>query len=118
MKKFPLLLSALLFSLPTLAADAPAATQPPAKSSARIYGYQLMTPEERNEYRAKMRDAKTPEERQAICEEHHTQMQARAKEKGVTLPERARCGAGRNGPRGGMGPGQGRGPMSGPPAGQ
>nr|WP_321270038.1 hypothetical protein [uncultured Tolumonas sp.] len=52
-----------------------------------IFGYQLMTPSERTEYRAKMLNAKTPEERQKIRIEHHNLMLERAKAKGVTLPE-------------------------------
>lgn len=53
---------------------------------------QLMTPEERTALQEKMRNA-TPEERQKIAEATHTQMQARAQEKGVTLPQH------RGGPR-------------------
>nr|WP_321238619.1 hypothetical protein [uncultured Tolumonas sp.] len=52
-----------------------------------IFGYQLMTASERTEYRAKMLNAKTPEERQKIRIEHHNLMLERAKAKGVTLPE-------------------------------
>lgn len=50
-------------------------------------GQQLMTPEERTALMEKMRNAKTPEERQKLAEENHAQMQKRAKEKGITLPE-------------------------------
>jgi hypothetical protein len=48
---------------------------------------QLMTPEERTALQEKMRNAKTPEERQQIATATHTEMQKRAKEKGITLPE-------------------------------
>ena len=48
---------------------------------------QLMTPEERTALMEKMRNAKTPEERQQIAEATRTEMQKRAKEKGITLPE-------------------------------
>ena len=48
-------------------------------------GWSLMTPEERAAHREKMLAAKTPEECKAIQEEHHKQMEARAKEKGQTL---------------------------------
>lgn len=48
---------------------------------------QLMTPEERAALMDKMRNARTPEERQQIAEATHTEMQKRAKEKGITLPE-------------------------------
>lgn len=48
----------------------------------------LMTPEERTQMRAKMQAAKTPEERQAIRKSMRAEMQKRAKEKGMTLPDR------------------------------
>jgi len=48
---------------------------------------QLMTPEERTAIRDKMRNAATPEERQKLSEANHAEMQQRAKEKGITLPE-------------------------------
>ncbi len=49
-------------------------------------GQSLMTPEERTALREKMRDAKTPEERQKLARATHEEMQKRAKEKGITLP--------------------------------
>jgi hypothetical protein len=48
---------------------------------------QLMTPDERTALMEKMRNAATPEERQKIAEATRTEMQKRAKEKGITLPE-------------------------------
>jgi hypothetical protein len=77
----------------------------------RIYGGELMTPEERNAYAEKMRNAKTQDERLKLRDEHRAEMQKRAKEKGVTLPE----------PRGplaatGPGPGPGGQPGKGPTA--
>lgn len=48
-------------------------------------GWTLMTPEERAEHQKKMLAAKTYEECKQIQEEHHKMMEARAKEKGVTL---------------------------------
>lgn len=53
---------------------------------------QLLTPDERTQYRDKMRAAKTPEERAALRKEMQQLTQQRAKEKGVTLPERRRPG--------------------------
>jgi hypothetical protein len=50
-------------------------------------GQQLMTPDERAALRDKMRSAKTPEERQKLAEATHAEMQKRAKEKGITLPD-------------------------------
>ncbi|MHB0985771.1 MAG: hypothetical protein ACYC05_09300 [Sulfuricella sp.] len=74
----------------------------------QIYGSQLMTPEERTAYRARMRAAKTQEEREKIRAEHHEQMKVRAKEKGVTLPDMPPAMGGGMGPGGGgMGPGGG-----------
>jgi len=58
---------------------------------------QLMTPEERTANINKMRNAATPEERQKLAGTTHTEMQKRAKEKGITLPEQ-------RGPRAGFGP--------------
>jgi hypothetical protein len=48
---------------------------------------QLMTPEERTAMREKMRTAKTPEERQQIATANRTEMEKRAKEKGISPPE-------------------------------
>ncbi len=50
-------------------------------------GHALMTPEERTALQEKMRNAKTPEERQKLAEATRTEMQKRAREKGITLPE-------------------------------
>ena len=62
---------------------------------------QLMTPEERTAMQEKMRNAKTPEERQRLAQANHAEMQKRAKEKGITLPEHRGPGAGM-GPNAGM----------------
>ena len=51
-----------------------------------VYGWQLMTHGERDEYRARLRDMKTEEEREAFRLEHREQMQERAREQGVILP--------------------------------
>jgi 1,2-phenylacetyl-CoA epoxidase catalytic subunit len=66
-----------------------------------------MTEQERNEYRQRMRTAKTEEERERIRADHHKRMKERAKERGVTLPDEppVRGGMGR-GPGGGPGPGK------------
>jgi len=75
-----------------------------------IYGYQLMTEQERAEHRTKMRSFQTEQEREAYRMEHHKMMQERAREQGVTLPDEPM-------PRGqgrGMGPGPGAGQGSGP----
>jgi hypothetical protein len=83
-----------------------------------IYGSQLMTQQERNEYRNQMRATKTAQEREQLRKEHHERMKVRAKEKGVTLPDEPPArGMGRgtrpdgggmgSGSGGGMGPGGG-----------
>ncbi|MEW5966745.1 MAG: hypothetical protein AB1720_07060 [Pseudomonadota bacterium] len=86
-----------------LAAPAWAADPVPgqAQERERIYGYELMTPQERNEHHSRMRAAKTEQEREQIRLEHHRQMQERAKAQGKTLPDM---------PPAGMGPGAGPGP--------
>jgi len=70
-----------------------------------VYGSQLMTRQERIEHRNAMRTMKTPEERNAYREAHHKQMQERAKEKGVILPDmppvQGMGGMGGMGPQGG-----------------
>ena len=76
----------------------------------RIYGSQLMTEQERNQYRKKIRTAKTDKEREQIRAEHHKLMQVRAKERGMTLPDvppasRGGMSGGGMGPGGGMGGG-------------
>ncbi len=100
-------------TLPTLAADQTRdqdrlRTQDQLRDQ-DIYGSQLMTMQERNEHRAKMRAAKTEQERERIRADHHEQMKVRAKERGVTLPDQPPAGRGPGmGPGGGgMGPGGG-----------
>jgi hypothetical protein len=105
-------LIALAIGLGFSSAMAAEATQRPDTAQAQepIYGSQLMTRDERTEHRNKMRSLKTPEEREAYRAEHHRQMQERAKERGVTLPDAPPArgmGMGPGGPgmRQGMGPG-------------
>lgn len=80
-----------------------AAEQERTQEHEQIYGSQLMTEQERAEYRAKMRAAKTVEEREHIRKEHHEGMKARAEERGMKLSEESPM------PGGGMGPGHGPG---------
>lgn len=58
-----------------------------SNQASEMYGSQLMTKQERMEFRGKMRAAKSMEERQAIRKAHHEEMKMRAEEKGITLPE-------------------------------
>lgn len=75
----------------------------------RIFGSQLMTQQERLDYANRMRSMKTEQERQAFRLEHHTQMQERARQRGVTLPDDPPQGPGRAMGGSGMGPGGGMG---------
>lgn len=114
MLKRPISVSVLAVALAVLAGPLYAADhvrdqkqdQTKAQKQERIYGSQMMTQEERNAYRAKMRAAKTVEERESIRSEHHELMQARAKERGMTLPDMPPAKGGMMEP-GGMGPGGG-----------
>lgn len=87
-------------------------TQASTQKPEVVYGSQLMTREERAEYRARMRSMKTREEREAFRMEHHQKMQERAKAQGKTLPDMPPGGGMMKpcsgpGPCGGMGPGGG-----------
>jgi|LNFM01.1.fsa_nt_gb hypothetical protein len=64
-------------------------------------GQSLLTPEERTALRDRMRNAKSPEERQQIALANRAEMEKRAADKGIALPEH-------RGPRG-----QGSGPAAG-----
>lgn len=70
-----------------------------------IYGSQLMSKQERDQYRQRMRDAQTAQERDRIRQEHHEQMKERAKAQGKTLPD----GPPPHGKGKGWGPGHGKG---------
>lgn len=72
-----------------------------ADQQEQIYGSQLMTQQERMEYRTKMRAVETAEEREQIRKEHHELMKARAKDQGVTLPDEPPDRGGGMGPGGG-----------------
>lgn len=52
-----------------------------------IYGRQLMTQQERREYREQMRSAKSWEEREQLRRAHHERMRERARAKGVPLSD-------------------------------
>jgi len=84
------------------------ATSAVAQSNDQIYGSQLMTTAERNDYRERIRSMKTEQEREAYRLEHHKQMQERARERGVALPAEPPARRGGGGP--GPGPGMGGGP--------
>jgi hypothetical protein len=75
----------------------------------RIYGSQLMTDRERDQYRDRMRSAKTEQDRERIRSEHHERMKVRARERGVSLPDDPPSSRGGTGPGPGMGSGMGSG---------
>jgi hypothetical protein len=60
--------------------------QPPAAEPRElIYCADLMTPEERETYRASMRAARNPEARAALRQAHRDRMHARARERGIDV---------------------------------
>lgn len=110
MMKHTLLASILLAAISLTSGPASAASDTEA-----IYGSQMMTEQERNEHRNRLREATSAEEKEQIRNEHHEQMKQRATERGVSLPDEPPArgsGMGRNGsgtPKGGgMGPGGGK----------
>lgn len=82
-----------------------------AQKGEQIYGSQLMTEQERQQFRDRMRSAESASERERIRREHHERMKARAKEKGVSLPDEPPMQGMGRGP--GMGSGGGMGGMGG-----
>ena len=76
----------------------------------QVYGWQLMSEQERNEHQIKMRSFKTEQEREAYRLEHHKRMQERARKRGVDLPDRPpSMDKGFRGPGAGNRPGMGGG---------
>lgn len=109
----PLAIALLAASLMLPMAPAMAADQERAQDQLRvqsrdhepIYGSQMMTERERNEYRQRMNEAKTAQEREQIRLEHHRHMQERARAQGLSLPENPPDKGGGMGPGGGKGMG-------------
>ena len=87
----PALLLAGVCALTLIGGIAAADAQMRTQAQEQIYGSQMMTQQERNEYRDRMRGAETAAQREQVRNEHHEQMQARAKERGITLPEIGRA---------------------------
>jgi hypothetical protein len=104
-----------ILSIVTMAGMVPVANAQTAsgnQTQQRIYGSQMMTQQEMNEYRERMRLAKTEAERERIRAEHHERMKERATTRGITLPDEPPAKAGSGGtmaPGSGMGPGGGMG---------
>jgi len=129
MKKRLMAVCVFAFVMPLSASTASAAGQEMDGSQARmqnqekmrhqeqgqVYGSQMMTEQEQQEYRDRMRAAKTSEEQKQIRNEHHERMQERAREHGIALPEEPPAGSGQMRPGtsmesgGYMGPGKGMG---------
>lgn len=101
MKKrtFAIVAAAMALATPELFAQSQAATEERIQFQQRertqtqepmrepIYGAEMMTELERNRYRERMRAASTDQERAQVRAEHHRQMQQRAKDRGVALPD-------------------------------
>jgi TolA-binding protein len=85
------------------------ANQVQTKSQDRIYGSELMTQQERNDYQNQMRQLNTEQERAKFRAQHHEQMKQRAKAQGKTLPDHVPANPGGQGKGAGQGPGMGMG---------
>ena len=78
----------------------------------QVYGWQMMSEQERQEHRTKMQNLNTEEERNRYRLEHREMMEKRAKEQGKSLPDMPRdrnnMMDGRGGGMGSGGGGRGR----------
>ena len=70
----------------------PRGQNPMGMGPANTPGWSLMTPQEREEHRARMMGFTNYEDCAAYAAEHHKQMQERASAKGMTLPPEPRMG--------------------------
>jgi len=59
---------------------------PWAMNQGNTWGYSIMTQQERTDHQTRMRSFKTYDECKAYEADHHKQMEARAKERGTTMP--------------------------------
>ena len=84
------LLMTLSSSLLLAAAFAAEARGPWRAGEDNSRGWQFMTPEERIEHQARVRGFKTLDECRVYQQEHHRQMEQRARERGAVLPFRRR----------------------------
>ncbi len=105
--------ASVMLSGPVSAAD-PAPTQQQTQYQLQerdMYGWDLMTEQERAQHRQKMQSMQTEQERNEYRMEHHQLMQERAKAKGVTIPDTpppGGYGAGMGSGKGGGGGGGGK----------
>jgi hypothetical protein len=74
-----------LWTLPVRAQDADQAPATAAEPRELIYCADLMTPAEREAYRARMRATRSPPERAALRQAHRDDMQARARARGLDV---------------------------------
>jgi len=82
-----LLIGVLLMPAAAFAGSQPQQAQEQEQVTERVYGWELMSDQERREHRMKMQSLKTQEERERYRLEHHKKMQQRAREMGVELPD-------------------------------
>jgi len=103
-------------SAPAISLEVPWLLAQASTDEEPIFGSQLMSEQERIDYRARWRVARTDDERAKLRSEHHERMKDRARERGVTLPDEppARGTGMRPGGGVGMGPGPGGGAGPGP----
>lgn len=74
---------AALWALPAGAQNTGQSPATAAEPRELIYCADLMTPAEREAYRARMRATRTPQERAAVRQAHRNEMQARARALGI-----------------------------------
>ena len=74
-----------------------------------VYGWQMMSEQERNEYRNRMQALRTEREREQYQMDHHKMMQERAKQRGIMLQDVPMQKQDGTGPANGMGGGMGNG---------
>ncbi len=72
--------------LATYAADSEVQQRVESQAQSHIYGWQLMSEEERKEYREKMRKMKNEEAREEFRMQHQQMMRERAMERDIELP--------------------------------
>ena len=79
-------------------------------SQEKVYGWEMMSAQERIQHQETLRKLKTAEEKERYRIEHHKRMEERAKEKGVSLPDMPMNQRQNNSPMpGGQGMGSGSG---------
>lgn len=97
-------IAAILGGAGAWAEDAASQTTPRAATTGAVVPPQLLTAQERDQFRKEMAGAKTAEEHEKIRDQHRALIEQRAKEKGVTLPPQ---GKGPHGAAGGYWRGNG-----------